>query len=260
LLERLLQRHLQLGGNHLRQPVAFAVAQAHDATHIAHDGFRAHRAERDDLRHGVATIFLPRVFDDVRAPVVREININIRRIDALGIQEALEEQPVTDRINVRDLQQVGDNRAGGATARHARDAFAAPVLDEVGDDQEVGNEPGLLDDAKFELEPVNDRLERLFLIWILRIVSRQPLRIIHARDDVFLALRLGVNRVPAEQRLREQMPQITLAREMLRWIEDRIVQRLEIKFHVALLGDFERVRHGSGRSVKRAFISSALRR
>ena len=117
LLERLFQRHLQIERNHFRQPVAFAVAQAHHAAHVAHHGFRAHRAEGDDLRDGIAAVFFADVFDDVRAAVVGEINVNVRRIDAFGIQEPLEQQAVADRVHVRDFEQVGDKRTGGAEPR-----------------------------------------------------------------------------------------------------------------------------------------------
>ena len=98
LLERLFQRHLQIERDHLRQPVALAVAQAHHPAHVAHDRFGAHRAEGDDLRHRLPPVLLPDVFDDIGAAVVGEINVNIRRVDALGIEEALEEQSVADRV------------------------------------------------------------------------------------------------------------------------------------------------------------------
>jgi hypothetical protein len=35
----------------------------------------------------------------------------------------------------------------------------AAVTDEIADDEKVGNEPGLLDDLEFELQPVNDGLD-----------------------------------------------------------------------------------------------------
>ena len=38
LLERFFQRHLQIERNHFRQPVAIAIAQAHHAPDVAHDG------------------------------------------------------------------------------------------------------------------------------------------------------------------------------------------------------------------------------
>ncbi len=120
------------------------------------------------------------------------------------------------------------------------------MLHEIRDDQEVADETRFLDDAKFELQPVNDRLNRCLFIGIGGIKRRQTLRVINAFDNEFLPLRLRMNRVAAEQCLREQMPQITFACKMLRRIEHRIVQRLEIEFDIALLGDFQRVRDGFG--------------
>ena len=124
LLQRLRQVHLQVGRDHLGEPIALAVAQPHHAAHVAHDRFGAHRAEGDDLRHGIVAVFLADVFDDVGAAVVGEIDVDIRRVDAFGIEESLEEQPVADRIDVRNLQQIGDDGTGGRTARHAGDAVA----------------------------------------------------------------------------------------------------------------------------------------
>src|SRR5208282_4530980 len=51
-------------------------------------------------RDGLAAIFLADIFNDIGPPVVGEINVNIRWVDALGIEEALEEQAVTDRVHV----------------------------------------------------------------------------------------------------------------------------------------------------------------
>ena len=97
LLERFRQRHFQFGRNQFRQPVAVAIRQTHHAADIAHHRFCAHRAEGDDLRDGIAPVFFADIFDHVRAAVVGEINVNIRRTDALGIQETLEQQRVADR-------------------------------------------------------------------------------------------------------------------------------------------------------------------
>ena len=99
------------------------------------------------------------VIDDVGAAVVGEINVNVRRVDALGIEEALEEQAVADGVHVRDFEQIGDKGTGGRTARDAGDAVFAAVADEIGDDEEIGNETGLFDDREFHLQPVNHGLD-----------------------------------------------------------------------------------------------------
>ena len=104
LLERLRQIHLQVGGNQFCKPVTVTVRQTHHASDIAHNGFRAHRAEGDDLRHGIASIFFTDVFNHIRAAVIGKINVNIRRADALRIQKAFEQQRIADGIHVGDFQ------------------------------------------------------------------------------------------------------------------------------------------------------------
>src|SRR4029077_750859 len=95
--------------------------------------------------HGIAAVFLAHVFDDLGAAIVGKVDVDVGRVDTLGIEESLEEKIVADGIDVGDLKQVDDKRSGGAAARDARHALAAPIADEVGDDQEVGDEAGLFD-------------------------------------------------------------------------------------------------------------------
>ena len=76
--------------------------------------------------------------DDFVAPVLAEVDVEVRHRHALGIEEALEQQPEADRIEIGDGQRVGDQRAGaGAAARPDRNALRLRPLDEVGDDEEV---------------------------------------------------------------------------------------------------------------------------
>ena len=91
------------------------------------------------------------VLDDLVAPVHAEVDVEVRHADALGVQEALEQQLVLDRIDVGDAHRVRDQRAGArAAARADRDAVLLGVADEVPDDQEVARELHLLDDAELE--------------------------------------------------------------------------------------------------------------
>jgi len=43
------------------------------------------------LRDALTAIFLPNVFDYVRASVVGEVDVDVGRVDALRIQEAFKE-------------------------------------------------------------------------------------------------------------------------------------------------------------------------
>ena len=86
------------------------------------------------MRDRIAPIFLANVFDDIGATVVREVNVDIGRVDAFGIEKALEQQAVADGIDVRDFEQISDDGTGGGTPGHASDPFAAAELNKVSDD------------------------------------------------------------------------------------------------------------------------------
>ena len=88
-------------------------------------------------------------------PVDGEVDVDVGHRLAARVEEALEEQVVADRVEVRDLEAVGDEGAGGGAAAGA-DADPVPLRerDEVPDDQEVVGEAHLLDRLQLELEPL----------------------------------------------------------------------------------------------------------
>ena len=107
----------------------------------------------DDLADVVLAVLLGDVADDLVAPVHAEVDVEVRHADALGVEEALEQQLVVDGIDVGDAQAVRHERAGArAAARADGDAVLLGVADEVPDDEEVAREVHLLDDAQLERE------------------------------------------------------------------------------------------------------------
>jgi hypothetical protein len=78
------------------------------------------------------------VVDDLAAAVHAEIDVDIGHGDALGIQEALEEQLVLQRIDIGDAERVGNERSGGRSAAGTDgNVVLFGVADEVPDDQEI---------------------------------------------------------------------------------------------------------------------------
>ena len=125
----------------LRQPVAGAVVEVEHARRVARGRAREHAAEGDDLGDAVAAVLVGDVAHDAVAPLDREVDVDVRHRHALGVQEALEQQVVGERVDLGDVERVGDDRAGGRAAPRAdRDAGVLGVLDEVPDDQEVARE------------------------------------------------------------------------------------------------------------------------
>ena len=254
---RFFQRHLQFVGNHLGQPVAVGITQAHDATDIPQNRFGAHCAEGDDLRHRIASIFLAHIFDHVSPAVVGKVDVDIGRVDAFRVEESFEQQPVTNRIDVRNLQHISHNRTSRRSARHACDAFASTVANKVADDQEVADEAGLFDYLHFQVKAVDDNLDRGGHLGILhgqfrvfrnrgsrrRNVRWQSARVSQAIDDEFLSFSPNIHPVTEMESFGDQFAQVTLARKMLRWTEDRIMEFAELNLDIALLGHFQRIAH-----------------
>ena len=139
----------------LAELVDLAIRHLQHAADVAQHAARLQGAEGDDLRDLVAAVALLHVADHLVAAVLAEVDVEVRHRHALGIEEALEQEPEADRIEVGDGERVGDERAG-ARAAPGPDRNALPLrpLDEVGDDQEVAGIFHAFDHVELEGEPV----------------------------------------------------------------------------------------------------------
>ena len=144
--QRLLERHVERRRNLLGDAIDVRVGHVHGAADVAHHGLGLHRAERDDLRDVLAAVPARDVLDDFAAPPLAEVDVDVGHRHALGIQEALEDEVVVERVDVGDPHRPGDQAAGRrAAARTDRNALLARVADEVPDDQQIAGEPHPLD-------------------------------------------------------------------------------------------------------------------
>ncbi len=78
------------------------------------------------------------MLNDFFAPLVLEIDIDIRRFAALARDEALEEHVHTRGVHLGDPQAVADGGIGGRAAALAEDSAPARKGDQLGNRQEVG--------------------------------------------------------------------------------------------------------------------------
>jgi hypothetical protein len=147
------QRLVGLDRNQLGQLVAEVVRQVEHAPDVANDRLRRHGAEGDDLRHGRRPVLLAHVLDHPPAIVLAEVDVEVGHRHPLGVQEALEEQRVAQRVEVGDAESIGDDGTGARAASGTdRTAVVLGPVDEVGNDQEVARKPHLHDGIGFELQ------------------------------------------------------------------------------------------------------------
>ena len=73
----------------------------------------------------VPPVALVDVLQHLLAPLVLEVDVDVRRLAPLRRDEALEEQPHADRVDGGDPEHVADGRVGGAAPPLAEDAALA---------------------------------------------------------------------------------------------------------------------------------------
>ena len=160
--ERLVERHVERRRDLLGDPIDIGIRHVERAPHVPHHRLRLHRPEGDDLRDVLAAVLPRDVVDDLAAASLAEVDVDIGQRDALGIQEALEDQVEVERIDVGDAHAPGDQRSGGrASTWSDRDPLLAGVSDEVPDDQEVARVPHLPDHRDLVIETTDVLVDRL---------------------------------------------------------------------------------------------------
>src|SRR6266699_5073770 len=137
-------------GEVLRQPVDLFQIETERLADITQRALRPVGDEGGRDRGAVAAVLAVDVLDDLLAPVVLEVDVDIGRLMALLRDEALE-QPVHARgVDLGDAERVADGGVRRRAASLAEDFFRARELDHVADGEkerlgfELGDERELV--------------------------------------------------------------------------------------------------------------------
>ena len=101
-------------------------------------------------------VFRVNVLDHLLAPLVLEIDVDVRRLAAIGRDEALEQQAAFTRIDVGDAQAITDRGVRGRAAALAKDVLAARKAYDVVDGEEVWGVLQLSDQRQLMIERLAD--------------------------------------------------------------------------------------------------------
>ena len=87
----------------LGQPIDALQRHVEHPADVLDGGLGRHRAEGGDLGDARLAVLLPDVGDHLLAAVLAEVDVDVGRLAAVRVEEALEQQVVFQRIDVAQL-------------------------------------------------------------------------------------------------------------------------------------------------------------
>ena len=111
---------------------------------------------RGRQRRPLATVFGVNVLNHFLAPLMLEIDVDIRRLATLFRDKTLEEQGRACRVNLGHAEGITDRRIGRRSAPLTENVLAAGKTDDVVDSQKIGFVAHLADQLQFVLYALTD--------------------------------------------------------------------------------------------------------
>ena len=143
-----------------------------------------HRSKRRDLSDSIRSISLQAILNNLATTVVRKFHVNVRHLPTLDIQETLEEQPIGQGIEVRDLQTVQHQARSRRTTNRRQYPLLLDEPEDVPDHQKIVRKIRRLNDVKLFFEPLlhlirdlPETIHRTFIADLPQVLSRRhPVR------------------------------------------------------------------------------------
>ena len=141
--------------HHLGQAVTFGIRHLQHARNIAHRRSSCHLTKGDDITDVVMTILICAIFYYLIAPRILDVNIDIGHANAIGVEEALKEQAVLERVKISNVECIGNDRPCGTTPAWPKDnPLALAPVDEILHDKEIPLIPHACHDTQLHLSPL----------------------------------------------------------------------------------------------------------
>ena len=126
--------------------------EPHHLGHVAQCAARPIADDRGRERGAIAAVLAIDVLDDLFAPLVFEVDVDVGRLVALARNETLHEQLAARRIHLGDAERITHHRVGGRTPALAEDVEAARLAHDVVHREEVGLVGELVDERELVVD------------------------------------------------------------------------------------------------------------
>ena len=141
----------------LGEAVDDRLGEAHRLAHLAHRQARTEGDHVGDHPGALRPVLLVHVLDHLLAVIGGEVDVDVGCPLMVDVEEALEEEVVSDGVDPGDAEEVGDDGISGAAPPLAGHAMLPGPPHDLVDDQEEFGEIGLLDDVELRLQPLRDQ-------------------------------------------------------------------------------------------------------
>ena len=151
------QGELGVVGEHLGQALALVDGKAQHAGGVVYGLLGLDGGVGDDVAHALRAVDLTDVLDDLEAPLIVEVHVDIGHLGTLRGEEALEHEAVLERVEGCDVHGIGHDGTGrrASAGAHAYAVLLGPAHVLL-HDEEVVREALVNDDLVLVLEALLD--------------------------------------------------------------------------------------------------------
>ena len=174
-LQRFFNRHLRLLRYHLRNRIDKSIRHIHHTPHISNHTSCRQRSECHDLNNSVFSVFSHNIVDHFLSAFITKVNVDIGHGNTFGIQKTLEQKLISDRIDRRNSQAVGNNTSRcRPPARSDCDPMIFRIFYKIPHDQEIVYIPHIFDRAQFIIKPFPKFIRPFCIAFLKSFVTQFP--------------------------------------------------------------------------------------
>ena len=107
--------------NKLGDSVSLGVRHFQNARHISHGVFCHHFTKSRNICYAIKTVFFGTILNHFISARILNIDIDIWHRNTIRIQKSLKKKVVFERIEIRNVERVRNNRTGRRTTAWAKD-------------------------------------------------------------------------------------------------------------------------------------------
>ena len=154
-LQSFVDCDIQFLRDHLGDRIHLCIRQIHHTSDITDNASRCQRTKRNDLNDTVIAIFSSDVINNLLPSFKTKVNVNIRHGYSFRIEKTLEQQIITNWIQLCDAQCIRNQASRcRSTPRSDHDIMITGIFDKIPHNQEIVNVSHVPDRRQLIIQPL----------------------------------------------------------------------------------------------------------